>query len=340
MDMPLTCRCTLMLAAFLMMACGESAPPADGGSTTPDARSPDPTAPPPSAGHDLVYHDALGAVLLVNAGLGGHNDAQMTGQPTRLWRWDGTRWSLLDASGPPVRNLGGVAYDARRDKLILHGGTFSASLSYGDTWEWDLQGGWRRFEVPGPGTRDHTQMTYDAERGVAVLFGGQASLASFPVGTWEWDGSHWTEVATVGPSPRVHHAMTYEPASRRTVLFGGAASGSNPLGDTWAWDGRAWTELTGATAARTHARLAFHAQLGHLLLIGGMETQGLARNYLGWDGAAWRSESFAQPPPRYLTGVAYDRSRQRLVMFGGGGTGDALLADTWEFDGVTWARIP
>jgi len=65
-----------------------------------------------------------------------------------------------------------------------------------------------------------------------------------------------------------------------------------------------------------------------------------ARNYLAWDGAAWRSEWFVGPPPRYLTGVAYDRLRQRLVLFGGGTTGDALLGDTWEFDGVTWARMP
>jgi hypothetical protein len=60
--------------------------------------------PPPSVGHDLVYDDALHAVLLVNAGLGSHDDANMAGQPDRIWSWDGVRWTLLDSSGPQVRS--------------------------------------------------------------------------------------------------------------------------------------------------------------------------------------------------------------------------------------------
>ena len=56
--------------AVALGACGGG-----NGSTEPDAAAPRDTmagdTPPPSAGHDLVYDDALGVVLLVNAGLGG-----------------------------------------------------------------------------------------------------------------------------------------------------------------------------------------------------------------------------------------------------------------------------
>jgi hypothetical protein len=115
-----------------LVACGDDAAP--GPSATSDggaggAGDGGGETPPGSVGHDLVYDDALGVVLLVNAGLGGPNDARMMGQPTRVWSWNGTRWSLLDSSGPPARNLGGVAYDSRRDKLVLHGGTITADLS-------------------------------------------------------------------------------------------------------------------------------------------------------------------------------------------------------------------
>jgi hypothetical protein len=291
--------------------------------------------PPPSVGHDLVYDDALHAVLLVNAGLGSHDDANMAGQPNRIWSWDGVRWTLLDSSGPHVRNLGGVAYDSRRDKLVFHGGTFSASLSFSDTWEWDPQGGWRRFDVPGPGTRDHTQMTYDPERGVTVLFGGQGSPTSFPGETWQWDGARWTSMAAAGPAPPVHHAMSFDPVQKRVLLFGGVGTRSD-LGDTWAWDGSAWRESAQAITPRTHARLAPYEGL---LLIGGSDARGVVSDNLVWDGASWRTHAFAGPPARYLTGVAYDRARNKTVLFGGGGADDRLLADTWEFDGTAWKRV-
>ena len=309
--------------AFALVACesepgpGPNTPPAD--APTSDAQSP-----PGSVGHDLVY-----------------DDARMMGQPTRLWSWNGSRWSLLDATGPPVRNLGGVAYDSRRDKLVLHGGTFSASLSYSDTWEWDPRGGWSRFDVPGPGTRDHTQMAFDPERGVAVLFGGQATPMSFPADTWEWDGTQWAQVATAGPPPRVHHAMSYDPLGHRVLVFGGAESGMRDLNDTWGWDGHVWTKLAGSsTLGRTHARLAPQERLLSLISVGGLDARGTVTDFLRWDGAAWHSATLIGPMPRYLPGLAYDRGRQVLVLFGGGGAGDALLSDTWEFGGNTWVRIP
>jgi hypothetical protein len=325
------------LFALALLACGDDAVP--GPSVPPDAQ---PETPPASAGHDLVYDDALGTVLLVNAGLGGPDDARMMGQSTRVWSWDGTRWSLLDSSGPPVRNLGGVVYDSRRDKLVLHGGTFSASLSYSDTWEWDRSGGWHRFDVPGPGTREHTQMAYDPERGVAVLFGGQATLTSFPADTWEWDGTSWAQVATAGPPPRVHHAMSFDPFGHRVLVFGGSESGMRDLSDTWAWDGRAWTQLAGSsTLGRTHARLAQHEARGAHFLIGGMDAQGTVDDYLRFDGSKWHTAVPLQGPvPRYLPGLAHDRVRQVLVLFGGGGANDALLSDVWEFDGNNWRRSP
>jgi hypothetical protein len=44
--------------------------------------------------------------------------------------------------------------------------------------------------------------------------------------------------------------------------------------------------------------------------------------------------------PRYLPGVAYDRAVDALLLFGGGGANDALLADTWKFDGTAWQQVP
>jgi hypothetical protein len=309
------------------VACGGSEPPtAAQGSTTP----------PPSVGHALVYHAARGQVVLLNAGLGAMDDAQRIGRPTRIWGWNGTAWTLLDSLGPPVRNLAGAAYDSRRNVIVLHGGTASQDLNYGDTWEWGTSG-WVKRSDGGPGVRSHTQMAYDNARGRVVLFGGQnAAGDQFPNDTWEWDGDAWTRAATSGPPPRVHHAMAYDATSSRVIVFGGAQPGVGNLGDAWAWNGTGWTALPGTTP-RTHAQLGGVSAAGQLAVIGGLTQGGPASTMLVLEQNAWRAVPVNGPSPRYLTAVAYDARRGVLVLYGGGDpAGMTLYADTWEYDGTTW----
>ena len=122
--------------------------------------------PPARSGHELVYHNRLKMVLLVN---GDH--AVGADEPGKLWGWDGQCWRVVTEDGPVSRELGGVAYDTRRDVLVLYGGS-SKDECYDDTWEWDGEG-WDQKQVIGPGVCDHFAMTYDASRGKVVLFGGQ-----------------------------------------------------------------------------------------------------------------------------------------------------------------------
>ena len=297
------------------------------------------TAPPPSVGHALVYDDALGRVLLLNAGLGAADDAQRIGKPTRIWAWTGTTWNLLDSLGPPIRNLAGVAYDSRRNVVVLHGGTASRDLNYGETWEWGSSG-WTKRSDGGPGVRSHTQMAYDRSRGKAVLFGGQnAAGDQFPNDTWEWDGTTWTRAATTGPPPRVHHALVYDPASSRVVVFGGYTPNVADRGDAWAWDGTRWTELAGSTP-RTHAQLGVHPTSGRLLVVAGITPSGPATTMLTLDQNTWTAAGVGSLSPRLLTAVALDPVRRVLVLYGGGAAaGSTLYGDTWEFDGTTWRKV-
>jgi hypothetical protein len=60
-----------------------------------------------------------------------------------------------------------------------------------------------------------------------------------------------------------------------------------------------------------------------------------------WDGNDWSSFTpAANPPARRDAAVAYDSTRDRVVLFGGSvdGSPDTTLADTWEFDGNTWVE--
>ncbi len=59
-----------------------------------------------------------------------------------------------------------------------------------------------------------------------------------------------------------------------------------------------------------------------------------------WTGAAWtRRDPAVRPSARWGSAVAYDRARQRVVLFGGRSFQMGFdHGDTWEWDGTTWLR--
>ena len=65
-----------------------------------------------------------------------------------LWAWTGAEWrKLADASsaGPVPRAMGQLAYDQRRDRVVLFGGRKGwPDGDLNDTWEWD-GATWRRI---------------------------------------------------------------------------------------------------------------------------------------------------------------------------------------------------
>jgi hypothetical protein len=180
-------------------------------------------------------------------------------------------------------------------------------------------------------------MTYDAALGRVVLFGGQQSTTNFPDDTWTWDGVSWERHEQPGPTPRVHHAMGYDPVAEQVILFGGYEPNVADHGDTWARSESGWAQLHPDQGARTHGRMAFDENLSALVLVGGPGAGDpiLVRDSNGWGPLA----GAGGPPSRYLPGVAYDKHRHVLVVFGGGDpAGHRLFADTWEFDGTSWSQ--
>ena len=54
------------------------------------------------------------------------------------WAFDGATWTLLTKDGPPARAMGYLAYDAKRDRIVLFGGRNGwPDGDLGDTWEFD-----------------------------------------------------------------------------------------------------------------------------------------------------------------------------------------------------------
>jgi hypothetical protein len=56
----------------------------------------------------------------------------------QTWRWDGTTWTRLTGTQPPLRYNAAMAFDRDRGRVVLFGGEVGAGTpDLSDTWEFD-----------------------------------------------------------------------------------------------------------------------------------------------------------------------------------------------------------
>jgi hypothetical protein len=91
-----------------------------------------PTTPGPRFNMAATFHPGLGRLIQV----AGADGTVMYGD---VWTWNGTTWTRLPDSGLPPRQAVGLAYDIRRDRLVLTGGLDQPGTAarLQDVWEWD-----------------------------------------------------------------------------------------------------------------------------------------------------------------------------------------------------------
>ena len=156
------------------------------------------------------------------------------------WEWDGHEWHRVSTDGPSARHGAAMAYDSRREQVVLFGG----NGAMGDTWEWDGNQ-WKEIATAQTPGRFNSAMTYDAERGVMIRFGGWNGQDR--VGdTWSYNGIHWNILSKDGPNARNHTLMVYDRGREAALLFGGH-DGPHVFGDTWEWNGSSWSQLIHVT---------------------------------------------------------------------------------------------
>lgn len=162
----------------------------------------------------------------------------------------------------------------------------------------------------------------------------------------------WTNVtpaAGATPSAREGSGMAYDPATKQLVLFGGYGSGG-VVGDTWTWNGSSWTEQhpSSSPSAREAPAMVYDAATSQLLLFGGI-IPGAGQVTYGdtwvWTGSTWQQlQPSESPPARGFASIAYDSTSKDVVLFGGAATSNGNIAgnvaDTWVWNGTTWASGP
>ncbi len=220
-------------------------------------------------------------------------------------------------------------------------------------------------------------MVYRRASGELLLYGG-VTQSGASEGFFAFADNAWRTLSggSSSPGPRVGAALAYDEARDRMVLFGGSFGPLiDPHNDTWEWDGERWIELTpvGATtgsadhpSVRMLAAAAYDPVRQRVILFGGETKVGdvlvPANDLWAWDGASWTSldaGGASAPPPRLATGLAYDATRDAVVLYGGyqptlaatcpegstelanpAGWPNCMFGDTWVFDlqAKSWSR--
>lgn len=164
------------------------------------------------------------------------------------------------------------------------------------------------------------------------------------------------------PSPRLQPRMAFDEQNGVGVLFGGvsladSASGLTHASDqTWFWVRDQWVQQFPLTRppARSSQSMVYDSTRGRVLMFGGRkqsdQLQGkvsMFADFWAWQNGDWHQiETATHPPERESAGLAYDRERDRVILFGGFNlktegkvTTTVTLKDTWEFDGTDWHEV-
>ncbi len=154
------------------------------------------------------------------------------------------------------------------------------------------------------------------------------------------------------PLARNTAEMVFDSLRGRMVLFGGATGTSNDqgcLGDTWEWDGAGWAQMLpegDVPMARHLHAMTYDAERQRVVLFGGAARNaafaGLLSDTWEWNGARWTNAGASLgvvPRARRNHAMAYDPVRKRTVLFGGVDGANAILGDTWEWDGKAWTKL-
>jgi hypothetical protein len=196
--------------------------------------------PPPRSEASMAYDARRGRAVLFG---GYHRTPSGTARDGDTWEWDGERWVEVAAPGPSARSGASFAYDERRGRAVLFGGSGRPN----DTWAWD-GAAWAKLASGEPPGRFNAAMTYDARAGALLRFGGWTGERRTDE-TWTLGDGAWTRLEVPGPPARNHTSLAFDRRRGRAVLFGGH-DGENVFGDTWEWDGRAWAQVGFASPRR------------------------------------------------------------------------------------------
>ncbi len=267
----------------------------------------------------MAFHRAAAQTVLF-----GGTDGNL--QLNDTWVWNGVSWSQrTPVASPPGRGGHAMAYDPRRQRVVLHGGRAATILN--DTWEWDGTS-WQAFTGTAPIAGPTVGMAWDPACQALVLIVRPSSGPSLQA--WSFDGSTWTLRMNVGaPAAISDFSVAHDPVQGRVITYGGQNSSSTERYDCAAGS---WLNSCNACPPGVlgNAGMTTDTDRQRVILVGGYTPTGAASATWFYSSNGW--QPYAGPTQISSRGepaIAYDSCRRRVVVFGGV-RGTTTLGDTWE----------
>ncbi len=266
-------------------------------------------------------------------------------------------WVNVTNGIQPGKRVGFMAFDSKRNNIILFGGEGYIGASpfiLNDTWKYNsATQTWTKLTEAGPGRR-LMPIVYDSARDRIIGFGGLSLTQSFNE-TWEFNPNTntWTNITTTGVPPAGAGSMVYDSLRDKVVLFMGASSTSTSINETWEYNPgtSTWTKINTATpSSRMVFSMAYIEDKGVSVLFGGIDFSTLTFLNDTWlyNGSTqkWTQLFPGASPSGRLAPMAYDSDENKVVLYGGESlvppsTSPQFLNGTWEFDlnANKWAKI-
>jgi cysteine-rich repeat protein len=295
------------------------------------------TIPPPRVSGTTVYDSKRKRVVM----FGGRVATAPVDQGSDTWAWTGSDWvNLMPAMSPPKRQNAQMAYDPKRDRIVLYGGFFgSTSTTLGDLWEFDGTTWSKITFTGGPGLQASGAMAYDpvSEHVILIPVNGPS-----PTDVWDWDGTVWTKRPTassfpIGTTTNSGATITTDTIRGRVVIW---TDRINELaGSTWVAPPAGAAEDPFQLGDRQLPTLVLDTGRRHVIAYGGAQGTTTPKNdTFIWDGS-W-TFVVAGPTARFGASAAFDRDRGEMVMFGGCPSATTFLGDTYTFDTAWHTKTP
>lgn len=250
------------------------------------------------------------------------------------WVYDGVDWSEVSGPGPSPRRSAALAWSPVLQRLVLFGGQ-SEGAPLGDTWTFDGTS-WARLEgSTQPSARSAAAMVWDPAGERLLLVAGDGESGPL-ADTWALE-EQWQELTASPPPAGGGHRAAHVALDQEIYL---SEAGTDRV---WTLEPDGWAPLPrlDRQGFEQGAGMVAVASDGRAWQFGG-ELASPDDSLYELVDHRWREvdATGVRPPPRTFGAMAWDESRDRLVLYGGNLFAPGDPTELWAFEGGAWSILP
>jgi hypothetical protein len=280
---------------------------------------------PGARGGSFIYHPESKAMLLIG------NEPIPDTIRKDVWKWDGKKWSRIEASGPGWTDFSqGTTLNRNTGTIVSFAGYDMFDDPKTDTWIFNGHN-WKKTITNDIGNRIHHAMVFADHLNAFVMYGGFDEDRNNDTLTWLLKDGKFTAMNIPGPGVRHLFSMAYDRNRKKVILYGGSDRSS----EHWEFDGRQWTKIGNMDLPGSRQRhTMFYDDSRKMVILHGGDPRGsTTETTWGWNGKNW--EKIVEDKIE-TSAIGYDENRKVIVAYG---HDENSNWGVWELQGNHWDKI-